>query len=219
MEMKAAIFDMDGTLVDSMFLWDVLWEALGERYLGDKSFKPTDADSKTMRTLTLKDAMELVHSRYQIGESGEVLLQIANELIQDFYATQVKLKPGVRDFLEYCKANGVKMCVASATALELVSVAMNHCGISDCFLKIFSCAELGKGKEEPDIFLHAAAFLGEDIRETWVFEDSLTAIETATKIGMPTVGIYDRYNYGHDRMRAIATEYIAPGETLMKIVR
>ena len=64
----------------------------------------------------------------------------------------------------------------------------------------------------------AAGFLGEDLTNTWVFEDSLTAIETATKIGMPTVGIYDRYNYGQETIREIANHYIAANETLMKLV-
>ena len=78
---------------------------------------------------------------------------------------------------------------------------------------------MGKGKEEPDIFLLASEFLGEKTEETWVFEDSLTAIETATSIGMPTVGIYDQYNYGQDRIKEIATEYVAAGETLLKLTQ
>jgi len=61
-------------------------------------------------------------------------------------------------------------------------------------------------------------FLETELRDTWVFEDSLTAIETAAKIGMPTVGIYDKYNYGQDRIKAIATEYINSKETLSKLV-
>jgi beta-phosphoglucomutase-like phosphatase (HAD superfamily) len=86
-------------------------------------------------------------------------------------------------------------------------------------LKIFSCTDLGKGKEEPDIFLLASEFLGEKTEETWVFEDSLTAIETVSRIGMPTVGIYDPYNYGQDRIKEIATEYVAAGETLLKLTQ
>ena len=219
MDIKVAIFDMDGTLVDSLMLWEMLWSTFGERYLNDKSFAPSIEDDKKVRTLTLKDAMHLIHKNYKLGESGEELLALANAIMNDFYANRVELKSGVGEFLEYCKHKGVKMCIASATAPELLDVAMKHCDIGKYFLKVFSCGTIGKGKEEPDVFLQAAEFLGAEIKETWLFEDSLTAIETATKIGMPTVGIYDRYNFGQDRIKKIATEYIAEGETLLKLTK
>lgn len=68
-------------------------------------------------------------------------------------------------------------------------------------------------------FLQAAEFLGAEIKDTWVFEDSLTAIETAAKIGMPTVGIYDKFNYGQDKIKEIATEYINSTETILKLIK
>ena len=218
MNIKAAIFDMDGTLVDSLMLWDILWSTLGEKYLYNKDFTPAIEDDKKVRTLTLDVAMELIHKNYRIGKSGEELLTLANDIIGDFYANEVELKDGVLEFLEHCKAAGVKMCIASATAPDLLSTAIEHLGIGKYFEAIFSCAIIGKGKEEPDIYLHACKFLQEKPCKTWVFEDSLTAIETAVKIGMPTVGIYDRYNFGQERIEKIATEYIADGETLLKLI-
>lgn len=219
MNIKAAIFDMDGTLVDSLMCWDMLWAQFGERYLNDKTFYPNAADDKAVRTLTLKDAMDLIHKNYGIGESGQELLNAANNFMEDFYANSVALKSGVREFLEHCRKSRVKMCIASATAPELIAVAMKHCDIEKYFLKVFSCGTIGKGKEHPDVFLLASDFLGEKPEETWVFEDSLTAIETATKVGMPTVGIYDRFNFGQERIEQIATVYIAENETLLKLMR
>lgn len=218
MNIKAAIFDMDGTLVDSLSLWDVLWSKIGEQYLNDKNFTPSVEDDKKVRTMTLKDAMNLIHENYRIGESGEGLLALANAIMNDFYANDVELKNGVREFLEYCKSNGTKMCIASATAPELIHIALKHCDIEKYFLKIFSCGTIGKGKDEPDIFLQAAEFLGCEVKDTWVFEDSLVAIETAAKIGMPTVGIYDKFNYGQDKIKELATEYISSTETLLKLI-
>lgn len=218
MNIKSAIFDMDGTLVDSLFLWEVLWENFGEKYLNDKSFTPSAEDDKKVRTLTLKDAMELIHTNYNLGESGEELLQFANSMMIDFYSNRVELKSGVREFLDNLKRQGTKMCVASATATDLIFLALKHCDIEKYFSKVFSCSELGKGKESPDVFLLAKDYLGTSFEDTWVFEDSLVAIETATKIGMPTVGIFDRYNFGQDRIKEIATEYVACGETLLKLI-
>ena len=138
MKIKAAIFDMDGTLIDSLMVWSVIWSKLGEEYLDDQSFMPDEEDDKKVRTLTLKDAMTLIHAHYHLGESGDALWRQASQIIADFYQNEVKLKEGVREFLEYCKNIGVKMCVASATAIELIELAMKHCGIEQYFSKIFS---------------------------------------------------------------------------------
>ena len=219
MKIKAAIFDMDGTLVDSLMLWDVIWAIFGKEYLGNESFTPSKEDDKTVRTLTLKDAMDLIHKNYSIGESGGELLEKTNCILLDFYKNDVKMKAGAKEFLEHLKAQGVKMCIATATAPDLVDIAIKSCGIGQYFSALISCATIGKGKEHPDVFLKACEVLGESISETWVFEDSLTAIKTATEIGMPTVGIYDRYNFGQEDIKAIATEYINDGETLLKLIK
>ena len=218
MNVKAAIFDMDGTLVDSLSFWGVLWSFLGERFLNDKSFRPSAEDDKKVRTLVFSDAMELIHNKYGLGNSAEELLQLANCSMKDFYSNSVELKRGVREFLDYCLEHGTKMCIASATAPEFIDIALKRCGIEKYFLKIFSCGSIGKGKDKPDIFLQAREFLGTKAEDTWVFEDSLVAIKTAAAIGMPTVGIYDAYNYGQDEIREIAAEYIDDGESLLKLI-
>ena len=218
MNFKAAIFDMDGTLVDSLMVWDVLWSRLGEKFLGDKDFMPSAKDDKAVRTLTLEKAMELIHKNYNMAESGQKLLDTANEIMIDFYENTVESKAGVIEFLENCRKKGIRMCIASATAPDLIKIAAEHCNLTQYFEKIFSCADIGKGKESPDIFLKACEYFGAKPEETCVFEDSLVAIETASKIGMKTVGIYDRYNFGQDRIREIANVYIADGETLNKVI-
>lgn len=217
-DIRGAIFDMDGTLVNSLIIWNIIWEKLGVKFFGEEGFRPSSEIDAAVRTMTLSDAADFVYEEYSLGESGEEVLEEMNKIIADFYRNDVELKDGVREFLEYCKEKGIKMCIASATDLTLLQIAIDHCDIGKYFDAVLSCAEIGKGKDEPDIYLKAMECLGTDVDETCVFEDSLVAICTATDIGMKTVGIYDENNFGHSEMQTIATEYIRDSETLMKLV-
>jgi len=218
MEIKGAIFDMDGTLVDSLGGWEVLWGKFSEKYLNGKVFSPEKAVDKAIRTLPLKEAMELLFERYGFGDSGADLLNTANETFAEFYKTQAKPKAGVYEFLEHLQSKGVKMCIASATAPHLVNIALEACDLKKYFLKFFSCAELGLGKEKPDIYYLALDFLGTEKENTWIFEDSLVAVDTAAKAGFPTVGIFDKHNEGSHNLKNMADCYIAEGESLTKLI-
>ena len=112
----------------------------------------------------------------------------------------------------------IRMCIASASDKEMIKLALEHTGIDCFFSDVFSCADIEKGKDEPDIYLMAMDHLGCTVSETCVFEDSLVAIATAKKLGMKTVGIYDKFNYGQDEIKSISDIYIADGETLEKIL-
>ena len=218
MQFSAAIFDMDGTLVDSLCTWEILWTKMGKEYLGDGSFRPSEQDDRLVRTMLLRDAMALIHKNYHIGKSGEELLDFANDMFIHFYREEVCLKPGVQGFLDYLIAQNITMCVASATAKNLVSLAMEHCGLNAYFSCVISCADVGKGKEEPDVFIAACRALGSEIGDTCVFEDSLAAIKTAKKAGFKTVGIFDKNNYGQEELQKTADVYIAEGQTLQKLL-
>ena len=218
MKITGAIFDMDGTLVDSLGFWDVLWAALGEKYKNDKGFRPDPITEKAVRTAPLYDAMCLVHKNCGLGESGEEVFRTTDKMLKDFYAETVELKPGVLEFLEHLKKERVKMCVASATAPHLISVLMEKFGLSRFFPRIISCSDVGKGKEHPDVFIFAHDFLGTEKESTWIFEDSIVALETATKAGYKTVGIYDKYNFGIDRVKEISTVYIGETDSLAGLI-
>ena len=218
MRVNAAIFDMDGTLIDSLIFWDLLWADMGKTYLNNPGFRPTQEDDKAVRTSTMRDAMYLIHEHYGIAANGQEVLDFANRKLWKFYAEEVQLKPGVREFLEHCYAQGTKMCIASATAADMLKVAMKHCNLEKYFPQIFSCGDLGVGKDQPDVYLLAQEYLESKTEDTWVFEDSLVAIETARKIGFHTVAIYDPYNFGQEEMRRIADRYIAEGESLKNLI-
>ena len=218
LDIKAAIFDMDGTLVDSLMLWDILTEAMEKAYPDKIGTVISEEDNKAIRVVPLREGMQLLHDHYGIAASGEELFQLATDTFADFYANRVQLKPGVREFLDHLQSRGVRMCIASATNPDLIESALDHCGIRHYFETVFSCGVLGKGKDTPDIYLMARDYLGADTEHTWVFEDAFVAIQTATGIGMQTVGIYDKYNPYQDKIKAMSTHYIESGETLMKLV-
>jgi len=213
-KLTGAIFDMDGTLIDSLGFWDILWEEFSRRY---GQFRPDPEADRTIRTIPMKEAMYYLHDRFGLGPDGETLYQTANGMLGSFYERQVELKPGVMEFLTRCRDEGVKMCVASASDRKLVRMAMVHCGIEEFFSMLFSCSDIGKGKEEPDVFLLAREHLGTPLEETWVFEDSFVALQSAHRAGFPTVGVYDRYGFRQDILRETATVYVGEGETLMKV--
>ncbi len=218
MKIDGAIFDMDGTLVDSLCVWEFLWEEFGKIYLGDEGFHPSKEADKAVRTMILSDAMDYLHDLYSIGESGEDLLNTANRLMYEFYKEKVGLKKGAAELLDYLYSKGVKMCIASATAPDLIEVALGHCGIKKYFSKVFSCKEIGKGKDVPDIYLTALEYLKTPRETTWVFEDSFVALDTVSKIGLHMVGIYDKYNFDNDKSESLSDIYVSDGESLAKII-
>jgi len=217
MQLTGAIFDMDGTLIDSLGFWDLLWEEFSRLF--GRPFRPDAEGDRVIRTIPMKDAMCYIHRRFGIGPNEAVLYETASRMLEEFYREKVQLKPGVMEILNWCRDNGVRMCIASASDLTLVRVAMAHCGIDAIVPMVLSCSEIGKGKEEPDIFLQACSKLGTPPEETWVFEDSYVALQTAARAGFPTVGVYDRYGFRQDILRDTATVYVAEDETLMKLLQ
>lgn len=208
---------MDGTLIDSLGFWGVMWEKIGDKYFGGAVFQPCEADDKALRTMMLADVAEMLHEHYAIAASGAELLAFTEEKIVEFYSC-VKAKSGVLEFLESLQKKGVKMCLASATAPHLLAVALKTCGLEKYFEFIISCTDVGSGKDKPDIFLEAMKRLGTSMEETWLFEDSLVALKTAEKIGMKRVGIFDEHTPDQDEICRTSTVYIAQGETLMKLL-
>lgn len=208
MDIKGAIFDCDGTLIDSLGFWELFYPKVGERYLGGKAFFPDPADDRAMRTQNVLFLGNLLHEKYGIAQSAEEIVDWCLEIFTWYYTEVVQLKPGVRELLAHLKQKGVKMCVASAAEKKMVQLVLGHHGILDYFEGIISCTEVGAGKDKPDVFLAAADFLGTKRVQTFVFEDSVLAMETAGSVGFPVVGIYDPRSFGQDKARTLCSEYI-----------
>ncbi len=214
MKIRGAIFDMDGTLVDSLMYWDHLWESIGKKYMNDASFKPTDEDDKKVRTMIYSEAMTYFWEKYRIPAELSDFLSFVTDGLGDFYRKIVRPKEGAIELLEFLKSKGIRICLATATKMSDVKIAVEVCDIDKYLDFKFSCADIGVGKDRPDIYLISRDALDFSADEICVFEDSFLAIETAKKAGFKTIGIYDQYNAEQERLRASADIYLEKGRPL-----
>lgn len=185
--MQGAIFDVDGTLLDSMPIWMVA----GERYLARKALKAEEGLGDTLFAMTMGESAEYLKETYGISDTLPEIIEDIRDVVRDFYRKEAQLKPGVREMLSWLKAQGIPMAVATSSERFLVESAFERLGVLSYFQGIFTSAETGVGKHSPLIFQQAAACLGSETEETWVFEDGLYALRTANAAGFVTVGLYD----------------------------
>ena len=202
--LTGAIFDFDGTLLDSMFIWDTI----GEDYLRTLGKEPHENLKETFMTLTLEEAAEYYREHYKVTLSVTEIEDSINTMVEGIYRTKVTLKPGVTDYLRLLKESGVKMCIATVTDRYLVEHTLERLGILHYFSEIFTCAEVGYGKDKPIIYQKALEHLGTAKEETFVFEDSLFALETAKADGFPTIGVYDVHESRQEEMKRLADCYV-----------
>lgn len=201
---KGAIFDVDGTLLDSMHIWD----SIGEDYLRSLGYEPREKLNEKFKTMSLAQAAAYYRSEYGVTLSVERICAEVNGRIENFYRDEAQLKPGAAEFLERLAQKGIKLAIATATDDYLVEAALRRCGVVSLFSGLFTCAMTGRGKTEPDIYRTAAARLGTQPRETLVFEDALYALKTARAAGFPTAAVYDPHEPGQKELRELADYYI-----------
>lgn len=188
--MQATIFDVDGTLLDSM----PVWENIGERYLSGLQIKAEENLNEVLNTMSLEQGAAYLKEGYQLDKSIPQIINEVLKIVSDFYRFEAPVKPGVRETLEWLQGKKVKMVVATSGNKELAEAALKRNGIRDYFDRIYTCTEIGSGKDEPVIYLKAAEFMQAEPKDIFVFEDALHAAETAKKAGFVVVGVYDQGN-------------------------
>ena len=204
MKIKCAIFDFDGTLFDSMFIW----ESVGEIYLRSLGKEPKPSLREDVRALSLYQSACYFRKEYDLPLSEEQIMSGINKTIEHFYINEVMPKPYVTEFLDEMKQKGIPMCIATASDRYQIEAALSRCGMSHYFEAIFTCSEVGCGKDEPVIFRKAMEYFSSDRSSSIIFEDALHAIKTAKNDGFTVVSVFDNSEKRQDEVRAISDCYI-----------
>ena len=222
MKISGAIFDLDGTLIDSMPWWETIWDVVSRVHFCGRPCRPVREVEERMHTLFVEESVRLLCSYYAetlgVEIAYEALLETINHDIDDFYRTRVGLKAGVRAFLQALHERGIPMCIASASERDSIRMVLKGCGVDGYFSHIFTCSEVGKSKTSPDIYEAALATLGTPRDTTWVFEDAFTALFTASGAGLHTVGIFEAQESHYGEMKRTADVYVDRGESMEKLI-
>ncbi|WP_404988926.1 HAD family hydrolase [Clostridium culturomicium] len=188
MDKKYAIFDMDGTLVDSMSYWNNL---AGE-FLEGKGVAhvPREVIEK-IKVMTITESAALFIEEFNLTGTPETVAAEMNAMMDEHYRRDIPLKSGVKEYLDSLHEKGVEMCVASATAEHLMEACLKRVGVMKYFKFLLSCETVGVGKHRADVYFEAAKRLQAKPCDTAVYEDAIYAASTAKKAGFYVIGVYD----------------------------
>lgn len=184
---KGIIFDIDGTLLDSMHIWS----ELGYRYLSSVGIEAKPGLAKILFPMNLDESSEYLKEAYSLTDSVEKITEDTVNILSDFYRYEAKPKAGVVEFIRQARERSIPMAIATSGDRRILNFALERLGISDCFTTILTCSDLKTNKRVPTIYLRAAELLGTKPEETAVFEDVLHAIRVAKSAGFVTCAIED----------------------------
>ncbi len=202
---KGAIFDLDGTLIDSM----PVWLNVGKMFLNSIGIEPPAQFYEDVKFLEILDYAVYFNKHYGTDLDPYEVKKAVYGILEDYYTNKFQLKEGVREFLAMLKDKGVKLTVATATDEFLVRKVLERNGIYNMFEATFSCRDYNTSKYEPKIFDVAREKMGTPKEETFIFEDALYSIKTAAANGYPICGVYEKETPEHQaEIKELSTVYI-----------
>jgi HAD superfamily hydrolase (TIGR01509 family) len=198
--LQGAILDVDGTLLDSMPMWD----QLAARFLRSLGLVPEPDLNSKIKNFTVAEAGRYFQEHYGVKVSVAEINTGVFKLARQFYVNEVPLKPGVQEFLAFLAERRIPMCLATVTDADLVRSALERYGLLAYFKTIITCRDVS-GKDKPEIFFRAQAVLGTARENTYVFEDAYYAMVTAKAAGFPVVAVADASSAGDkDKIKKVA---------------
>ncbi|GKX28936.1 haloacid dehalogenase [Vallitalea longa] len=211
---KAVLFDLDGTLVDSMWLW----KSIDIEYLGRYNIELPEKLEDKIEGMSFTETANYFKETFNIPESIEEIKKTWNDMAWDYYVNKVGLKNGIMEFLEYLIKNNITIGIGSSNSIDLVNVVLKKYNMIDYFTTIRTSCEVDRGKPFPDIYLKVAEDLKVKPEECLVFEDIPKGIIAGKDAGMKVCAIYDDYSKSlDDEKRRLADYYIKDYNELLSI--
>ena len=205
---KAVIFDLDGTLVDSMWMW----KSIDVEYLGRKGIAvPEDiqAFQEELEGMGFTETAVFFKNRFQIEDSLEEIKKTWIFMPEEKYCNEVPLKAGVRGFLEELRNRNIRIGISSSNSRELIQVVLKAHGIAEYFDCITTCCEVPNSKPAPDVYLKTAEGLQVEPKDCLVFEDVPMGIMAGKNAGMQVCAVEDAYSKRQEaEKRRLADYYI-----------
>ena len=183
-KMNYFIFDVDGTILDSMEVWNTL----ASRYVQSLGMIPQNNLDEIVSNMSLEQSATYLKKHYGINKSEEQIISEVLNLISDFYKYEVKLMPGFKDFISHYDSVNV---IGTSCDEELVKIALNRLAVLNYFEDIITCSKVNKSKDDPNFYLACAQVLKQRPEDIVVFEDADYCIDVARKIGFKVIKIKD----------------------------
>lgn len=202
---KAVIFDLDGTLIDSMGIWT----KIDEEYLNCFGHSVPKNLQEEITHLTLTETAIYFKEKFNINDKIEDILSTWHSMALHHYSNSIKLKDNVLPFLNKLKNNGIKIALATSNSVPLLEATLKNNGIYHYFDAISTTEEVEKSKNNPDIYLLSAKKLNINPKECLVFEDIVQAVKGAKLAGMTVYAIYDKSSENQkDELIKLSDRYI-----------
>lgn len=210
---KGVIFDLDGTLLDSMWVWN----QVDVDFLGERGFSVPEDYAQKISAMGFRETAEYTINRFGLRETVDDVIAEWNEMAERKYHNEVKIKMGVSDFLQKLKSLNLQLGVATASYGTLFKPCLKNNKVYDYFDAFTETKEVSRGKGFPDIYIKAAEKMGCRPDECVVFEDIIQGICAAKEAGCKTVAVYEKSSaYSWEQMSELANDSIHHFEELLQ---
>lgn len=205
-QIKAIIFDIDGTLMDSMWVWT----SIDDQYLEKYHLTEPEGFHEGMEGKSYSETAHYFLDLFpQLPFSPQEIMEEWNRMAYEMYRSKVKLKPGAYEFIQDMKARGMKLGIATSNQRELAEVGLQANGIAPFFDVMWTSCEAKKGKPAPDVYLNVARDLGVLPEQCLVFEDVPMGILAGKNAGMKVCAVEDAFSAGQrEKKKSLADYYI-----------
>ena len=200
---KAVIFDLDGSLVDSMWMWKQIDIEFFDKY----GLQIPETLQKDIEGMSFSEVAHYFKTSFDFPMSEDEMKNEWNQMAWDKYTNEVPLKKGAEAFLKYCDTNSISLGIATSNSKELVTAVTKSLGIEKYFSCIMTACEVNKGKPAPDIYLAVADKLQVAPNECLVFEDIVPGIMAGKNAGMKVCAVEDDYSVYQKQEKLQTADY------------